>query len=203
MSYPFIKMPDGVVLDESNATESYGKFIIQPLERGFGITLGNAFRRVMLSSLTGSAITAIKIDGVLHEFTTVPGVVEDVTEIILNLKQVRMRILNKKTVSLELSITGPHQFKAKDLQANCPDIEILNPDLHIATINNDAKLTMEIRFGVGKGYVPGNEQKIAEQTIGLIPIDSIFTPIKNIHYDVENVRIGERNDYEKLSLEVR
>ncbi|OGU60233.1 MAG: DNA-directed RNA polymerase subunit alpha [Ignavibacteria bacterium RBG_13_36_8] len=203
MSYPFIKMPDGVVLDESNATESYGKFIIQPLERGFGITLGNAFRRVMLSSLTGSAITAIKIDGVLHEFTTVPGVVEDVTEIILNLKQVRMRILNKKTGSLELSITGPHQFKAKDLQANCPDIEILNPDLHIATINNDAKLTMEIRFGVGKGYVPGNEQKIAEQTIGLIPIDSIFTPIKNIHYDVENVRIGERNDYEKLSLEVR
>lgn len=202
MSYPFIKMPDGVVLDETNATDNYGKFIIQPLERGFGVTLGNAFRRVLLSSLTGSAITAVKIDGVLHEFTTVPGVVEDVTELILNLKQVRMKNINKKAGCFEMDLQGPLELTAKHLQEHCSEIEILNPDLHIASLNNDAKITMEIRYGIGKGYVPGNEQKIADQTIGVIPIDSIFTPIINVRYDVENVRIGERNDYEKLGLEV-
>lgn len=202
MSYPFIKMPDGVILDESNATETYGKFVIQPLERGFGVTLGNAFRRVLLSSLTGSAFTAIKIDGVLHEFTTIPGVVEDVTEVILNLKQVRMKNLSKKTGCFEMTLNGPLSFTAKDLQEHCNEIEILNPEQHIATLNDDAKLTLEFRFGIGKGYVPGNEQKIADQTIGIIPIDSIFTPIKNVKYEIENVRIGERNDYEKLSLEV-
>ncbi|MFC2136507.1 DNA-directed RNA polymerase subunit alpha, partial [Bacteroidota bacterium] len=202
MSYPFIKMPDGVILDESSATETYGKFVIQPLERGFGVTLGNAFRRVLLSSLTGSAFTAIKIDGVLHEFTTIPGVVEDVTEVILNLKQVRMKNLNKKVGCFELTLNGPLNFKAEHLQEHSSEIEILNPDQHIATLNDDAKLTLEFRFGIGKGYVPGNEQKIADQTIGIIPIDSIFTPIKNVRYDIENVRIGERNDYEKLSLEV-
>ena len=202
MSYPFIKMPDGVVLDETNATDTYGKFIIQPLERGFGVTLGNAFRRVLLSSLTGSAITAVKIDGVLHEFTTVPGIVEDVTEFILNLKQVRMKNINKKAGCFEMTLQGPLELTAKDLQEHCSEIEILNPDLHIASLNDDAKITMEIRYGIGKGYVPGNEQKIADQTIGVIPIDSIFTPIVNVRYEVENVRIGERNDYEKLSLEV-
>jgi len=202
MSYPFIKMPDGLVLDEQSATETYGKFIIQPLERGFGVTLGNSLRRVLLSSLTGAAITAIKIEGVLHEFTSIPGVVEDVTEVILNLKQVRMKIVNKKANKLELTLKGPGDFTAKDLQEASPDIEILNPDLHIASLNNDANLVIELRFGFGKGYVPGNEQKIADQTIGIIPIDSIFTPIKNVRYDVENVRIGERNDYEKLSIEV-
>lgn len=202
MSYPFIKMPEGVVLDETSATEIYGKFIIQPLERGFGVTLGNAFRRVLLSSLTGSAITAIKIDGVLHEFTTIPGVIEDVTEMILNMKQVRMRNLNKKTGCFEMTLKGPMEFTAKDLQDNCPEIEILNPDMHLASLNDEAKVTLEIRYGVGKGYVPSTEQKIADQTIGVIPIDSIFTPIRNIRYDIENVRIGERNDFEKLSLEV-
>ena len=202
MSYPFIKMPDGVVLEEATATETYGKFVITPLERGFGVTLGNSFRRVLLSSLTGAAITAIKIDGVLHEFATVPGVVEDVTDIILNLKQVRMKILNKKTTSLELSLVGPKDFTAKDLQDACPDIEILNPECHLATLSENAKFTVELRFGFGKGYVPGNEQKIADQTIGIIPIDSIFTPLRNVRYDVENVRIGEKNDYEKLTLEV-
>jgi DNA-directed RNA polymerase subunit alpha len=202
MSYPFIKMPDGVVLDEATATEKYGKFVISPLERGFGVTLGNSFRRVLLSSLTGAAITAIKIDGVLHEFATVPGVVEDVTDVILNLKQVRMKILNKKATGMELSLVGPKDFTAQDLQDACPDVEILNPELQIATLSENAKLTMELRFGFGKGYVPGNEQKISDQTIGIIPIDSIFTPIKNVRYDVENVRIGEKNDYEKLTLEI-
>lgn len=202
MSYPFIKIPDGLVLDEKTAKENYGKFVIQPLERGFGVTLGNSLRRVLLSSLTGTAINAVKIEGVLHEFTSIPGIVEDVTEMILNLKQVRMKLVNKKANKLELTLKGPGELTAKDLQDVSADIEILNPDLHIATLNKDANLAMEIRFGLGKGYIPGNEQDIADQTIGLIPIDSIYTPIKNVRYDVENVRIGERNDFERLSLEV-
>lgn len=203
MSYPFIKMPDGVTLDEALSNERFGRFFIQPLERGFAVTLGNAMRRVLLSSLTGAAITAVKIEGVLHEFSTIPGVVEDVTEIILNLKKVRMRIVNKKATGCEISLSGAKEFKAADIQKACPDIEVLNPDLHIARLNADAKLNMELRFGLGKGYVPANEQKIPEMTIGTIPIDSIYTPIVNVRYDVENVRIGERNDFEKLTLEVQ
>ncbi|MCX6174359.1 MAG: DNA-directed RNA polymerase subunit alpha [Ignavibacteriales bacterium] len=202
MSYPFIKMPDGVVLDESSSKENFGRFMIQPLERGFGVTLGNALRRVLLSSLTGAAVTAIKIEGVLHEFSTVPGVVEDVTELILNLKKVRMRIVNKKVTGCEISFNGSKEFRAGDIQKACPDIEILNPELHIARLNSDAKLNMELKFGIGKGYVPSNEQKIPEMTIGTIPIDSIFTPIVNVHYNIENVRIGERNDFEKLSIDI-
>ena len=202
MSLPFIKMPEGVVLDETTSTNSYGKFSIQPLERGFGVTLGNSFRRVLLSSLTGAAITAIKIDGVLHEFTTIPGVLEDVTQFILNVKKVRIKVLNKKNDKIELTLNGPREFKAGDLQDACPDIEILNPDLHIASLNGDAKLNMEFYFGYGKGYVPANEQNMSEQTIGVIPVDAIYTPIVNVRYDIKNVRIGERNDYEQLDLEV-
>lgn len=203
MSYPFIKMPDGVTLDEASSNERFGRFFIQPLERGFAVTLGNGLRRVLLSSLTGAAINAIKVEGVLHEFSTIPGVVEDVTEIILSLKKVRMRIVNKKATGCEISLTGAKEFKAADIQKACPDIEVLNPDLHIARLNADAKLNMELRFGLGKGYVPSTEQKIPEMTIGTIPIDSIYTPIVNVRYDVENVRIGERNDFEKLTLEVQ
>ena len=202
MSYPFIKMPEGVVQDESSKSVTFGRFSVQPLERGFGVTLGNSLRRVLLSSLTGAAISAVKIEGVLHEFSTIPGVVEDVTELILNLKKVRMRIVNKKTLGCELSLSGAKEFKAEDIQKACPDVEILNPDLHIANLNNDAKLNIELHFNVGKGYVPSNEQKLPEMTIGTIPIDSIYTPIVNVRYDVENVRIGERNDYEKLTLEI-
>lgn len=202
MSYSFMKMPEGVVLEDSSADENFGKFIVKPLERGFGVTLGNAFRRVLLSSLTGAAITAIRIDGVLHEFTTIPGVVEDVTEIILNLKKVRMRLNNKKTNTITLSLNGPGNFTAKDLQDSCADIEVLNPELHLATLNKDAKFDVELRIGFGKGYIPANEQVIADQMIGMIPIDSIFTPIVKVKYDIKNVRIGESNDFEELSLEV-
>ncbi len=157
---------------------------------------------MLLSSLTGAAITAVKIEGVLHEFTTIPGVVEDITEVILNLKKVRMKILDKKSEKLELSITGPGEVTAQNLQDVCADIEILNPEQHIASLNEGAKFNMEVRFGVGKGYVPSNQQQITDQTIGIIPIDSIFTPIKNVKYFVENVRIGESNEYEKLTLEI-
>ncbi len=202
MSYPFIKMPDGAILDEKTSTPKFGKFTIQPLERGFGVTLGAAFRRILLSSLTGAAITAIKIDGVLHEFTSVPGVVEDVTEIVLNLKKVRMKVLNKKTTKIEISLNGPGNFTAADIQKNSADVEILNPELHIATLSEGANFNIELRIGFGKGFVPANKQNINEQTIGIIPIDSIFTPIENVRYDIENVRIGESNEYEKLSMEV-
>lgn len=202
MSYPFIKMPEGVVQDEYSKSATFGRFIIQPLERGFGVTLGNSLRRVLLSSLPGAAITAVKIEGVLHEFSTIPGVLEDVTEIILNLKKVRMKLLDKKTDSCYLSVIGPMDLKAGEIQKACPDVQILNPDLHIAKLNEDAKLNMELRFGIGKGYVPAEEQKTPDMTIGTIPIDSIYTPIVNVRYDVENVRIAERNDYEKLTLEI-
>mgnify|MGYP002639710876 CR=1 FL=1 len=202
MSYPFIKMPDGVILEESSSANNYGKFVVQPLERGFGVTLGNAFRRVLLSSIAGAAITAVKFDGVLHEFTTIPGVVDDVTEIILNLKKVRIKILNKKTNKMELSISGASVITAKDLQDQCADIEILNPDQHIATLNEDAKFNMELRFGFGKGYVPAVEQNVADRTIGLIMIDSIYTPLTKVTYDIKNVRIGESNDFEQLTLEI-
>lgn len=198
----FLRMPDSVVLDEATTSPKFGRFTIQPLERGYGVTLGNSFRRVLLSSLPGAAFTAIKIDGVLHEFTTVPGVVEDVTNIILNLKQVRFKILNKKVNKLEFSLTGPKNLTAEDLQEHCPDIEILNPEQHIATLNDEAKFTMELRFDMGKGYVPAVEQKISDQSIGLIPIDSIFTPVSNVKYDIENVRIGEKNDFESLTMEI-
>jgi DNA-directed RNA polymerase subunit alpha len=202
MSYPFIKMPESVVQDESSKSAIFGRFSVQPLERGFGVTLGNSLRRVLLSSLTGAAISAVKIEGVLHEFSTVPGVVEDTTEIILNLKKVRMRIANKKTLSCEISLNGSKEFKAGDIQKACPDVEILNPDLRIARLNADAKFNIELHFAIGKGYVSSNEQKLPEMTIGTIPIDSIYTPIVNVRYDVENVRIGEKNDFEKLILEI-
>lgn len=202
MSYPFIKMPDKVILDDQTATPTFGRFTVQPLEKGYGITLGNSLRRVLLSSLTGAAFTAIRIDGVLHEFTTIPGVLEDVTDIILNLKKVRFKLVNKKAIKMDVSVEGPCDLKAGDLAKFTPDIEILNPEQHIATINGEGRVVMELRLGIGKGYVPSSEQVILDQMIGLIPIDSIFTPIVNVKYEIENVRIGEKNDYEKLVIEI-
>jgi len=172
------------------------------LERGFGVTLGNAFRRVLLSSISGAAITAIKINGVLHEFTSIPGVLEDVTEVILNLKKIRLKLVNKKATKLDISINGPHDLKGEDLAKSCPDIEVLNPEQHIATLNSEAKLLMEVRFGMGKGYVPAAQQVFADQSIGLIPVDSIFTPLKKVNYEIKNVRIGESNDFEQLTIDI-
>ncbi len=202
MSVPYLTMPEALVLDESSYTNTFGKFILQPLERGYGVTLGNSLRRVLLSSLTGAAITSVKFSGVLHEFTTIEGVVEDVSEIILNLKQVRMKLLSKKPNKIDLSFSGEGEWTAADIQKHSAEIEILNPELHIATLNKNAKFDVELRVGKGKGYVPASENVTPDQTIGVIPIDSIFTPIKNVKYDVENVRIGDKNDYEKLTLEI-
>jgi len=202
MTVTNLKMPEAVVLDESSYSNTFGRFLLQPLERGFGVTLGNSLRRVLLSSLTGAAITSVKFSGVLHEFTTIEGVVEDVSEIILNLKQVRMKLLNKKPNKIDISFNGEGEFTAGDIQKHSNEVEILNPHLHIAALNKNAKFDIEIRVGKGKGYVPAAENVTQDQTIGVIPIDSIFTPIKNVKYDVENVRIGDKNDYEKLNLDI-
>jgi DNA-directed RNA polymerase subunit alpha len=202
MSLSYLKMPEAVVLDESNYTNTFGKFFLQPLERGYGVTLGNSLRRVLISSLSGAAITSVKFSGVLHEFTTIEGVVEDVSEIILNLKQVRMKLLSKRPNKIDISFDGQGEWTAADIQKASNEIEILNPDLHIATLNKSLKLDVEIQVGKGVGYVPASENVSPDQTIGVIPIDSIFTPIKNVKYDVENVRIGDKADYEKLTLEV-
>lgn len=202
MSVSYLKMPEAVVLDESSYTNNFGRFSLQPLERGYGVTLGNSVRRVLLSSLTGAAITAVKFSGVLHEFTTIEGVIEDVSEIILNLKQVRMKLLNKKPNKIDISFNGAGEWTAGEIQKNSAEIEILNPELHIATLNKNTKFDVELRVGKGKGYVPASENVSADHTIGVIPIDSIFTPIRNVKYDVENVRIGDKNDFEKLTIEI-
>jgi DNA-directed RNA polymerase subunit alpha len=195
-------MPESVELEESSYSSTFGRFIVQPLERGFGTTIGNALRRVLLSSLPGAAITTIKIDGVHHEFSTIPSVVEDVAEIILNLKEVRFKLINKKPDRVVLELKGPHEFKAGDIQNGTTDFEILNPDHHIATLNKGADLRVELRIGRGHGYVAAEENKLPDMPIGSIPIDAIYTPIKNVSYRVENMRVQQRVDYEKLIMEI-
>ncbi len=202
MSISYLKMPDTLVLDEASYTNTFGKFSLEPLERGYGVTLGNSVRRVLLSSLSGAAITSVKFSGVLHEFTSIEGSVEDVTEIILNLKQVRIKLLANKPEKILLSFNGEGKWTAEEIQKASSEVEILNPDLHIATLNKSAKFDVELRIGKGTGYVPANENIVPDQTIGIIPIDSIFTPIRIVKFDVENVRIGDKNDFEKLSFEI-
>ena len=196
------QMPEKVQLDESSYSNTFGRFVLQPLEKGFGVTIGNAFRRVLLSSLPGTAFTAIRIEGVLHEFSSIPGAVEDVAEIILNLKSVRMKLLNKKLAKVVVDLKGPKDVTAGDIQKANPEIEILNPNQHIVTLNAGAAFEMELRVGRGKGYVPAEENKLPDQTTGVITIDSIFTPIRNVRFHVETTRVGQQTDYEKLILEV-
>jgi len=202
MNWSTLQMPEGIERDEATYSTVYGKFVVQPLERGFGVTLGNAFRRVLLSSLQGAAITHVRIDGVLHEFSTIPGVVEDVSEIILNLKQVWIKLLNRRPDRVMIELKGPGEFKAGDIQKNTTDFEILNPEHHIATLNEDANFTMELRIGKGRGYVPAEDNKLPDQPIGTITLDAVFNPIRKVNYIVENTRVGHRTDYERLILEV-
>jgi DNA-directed RNA polymerase subunit alpha len=180
---------------------TFGKFIIEPLERGYGITLGNSLRRILLSSLPGAAATSVQIDGVLHEFSTVPGVLEDVTEIIINLKSLALRIHSDEEKILEIDVEGEGKIKARDIRADS-DVEILNPDLHIATLSADARLHMRIFAGRGRGYVQLDKNRRDDQAIGVIPIDSIYTPITRVNYSVENTRVGQVTNYDKLTLEV-
>ncbi len=202
MSGSYLKIPDAVICEESSYSSTFGRFFLQPLERGHGVTIGNSLRRILISSLPGAAFTAVKLGGVLHEFSTIPGVVEDVTEIILNLKQVRMKLLNKKPAKIEFTIQGPKEVTAADIQKYTADLEILNPNQHIATLQADAKFEVELRVGRGKGYVPAVDNKSPDFAIGMIAIDSIYSPIVNATYEVENVRIGDRNDYEKLVVNI-
>ncbi len=202
MSNTQFQMPENVQLEESSANETFGRFIVQPLEKGYGVTIGNALRRVLLSSLPGYAITALRIEGIVHEFTSLPGIVEDVSDMILNLKQVRLKATNKKVGKVTVHLKGPGKFMAADIQSASPEVEILNPELQIATLNKDADFEIEFRIGRGKGYVTSEENKVPDQPVGMITIDSIFTPIVNVRYTVESTRVGQQTDYEKLTLEV-
>ncbi|MBI2251637.1 MAG: DNA-directed RNA polymerase subunit alpha [Armatimonadetes bacterium] len=187
---------------EFDLKDSYGKFIIEPLEQGYGITLGNSLRRVLLSSIPGAAITFIKIDGVLHEFSVIPGVIEDVTEIILNLKKIRLKLYTDKPKTLNLQVKGEREVKASDISSD-PEVEILNPDLHIAALNDkSSKLSIEFIVEKGKGYILADKHKTDQAVIGLIPIDSIFTPIRKVNYMIENTRVGYISDYDRLILEI-
>ena len=172
---------------ENPGDSSYGKYVVEPLERGYGTTLGNSLRRILLSSLPGTAVTSIKIAGVQHEFSTIPGVKEDVTEIVLNIKSIIAKLHCEETKT--------------DIKADA-DVEILNPELHIATLGADATLSMELTLSHGRGYVPADRNKPAQTIIGLIPVDSIYTPVRKVNYTVENTRVGDATDYDKLTLEV-
>ena len=186
---------------ENPADESYGKFVVEPLERGYGTTLGNSLRRVLLSSLPGTAVTTVKIAGVQHEFSTIPGVKEDVTEIVLNVKSIiaSLNVDGPKTVYLEAS--GEGEVTAGDIRPDA-DVEILNPELHIATLGPNGALSMEITLDKGRGYVPADKNKGAQQIIGTIPVDSIYAPVLKVNYTVENTRVGNQTDYDKLTIEV-
>lgn len=180
---------------------TYGKFVVEPLERGYGTTLGNSLRRILLSSLPGAAVTSVQIDGVLHEFSTIPGVIEDVTEIVLNLKGLSLKIHSDEEKMLEIEAEGAGPVYAGDIRGDS-DVEILNPDLLIATLSENARLHMRIFAGRGRGYVPADRNKREDQPIGVIPIDSIYTPITRVNYNVENTRVGQVTNYDKLTLEV-
>lgn len=184
-----------------NEDGTYGKFVVEPLERGYGTTLGNSLRRILLSSLPGAAVTSVQIDGVLHEFSTIPGVIEDVTEIILNLKGLSLKIHSDEEKVLEIDADGEGKIVAGDIRADS-DVEILNPDLHIATLSSDARFHMRIFANRGRGYVPADRNKHEDQPIGIIPVDSIYTPVTRVNYNVENTRVGQVTNYDKLTLEV-
>jgi len=200
MSNYSIQMPDS--LDVVKDEQSFGTFVLQPMERGFGVTIGNSFRRVLLSSLPGTAITAIKINGVDHEYSSIKGVKEDVYEIILNFKQVRFKQVEQSSGVIHLTKSGAGVLTAGDIDAATSEYDVLNPDLVIANLADDADLEIELRIGRGRGYVPAEEMNVEEEDINLIPIDAIFTPITSVRFNVENVRVGQRTDYEKLVMDV-
>jgi DNA-directed RNA polymerase subunit alpha len=193
--------PRSVPVDQETLTEYYGKFVCEPLERGFGITLGNALRRVLLSSLQGAAITAVKIDGALHEFTSVPDVVEDVTEIVLNLKEVVVKSHTSKASTVRIDKEGPCEVTAGDIQTS-DQVDILNPDKVICTVSKGGRFSAELTVNVGRGYVPAERNKVPGTPIGTIPIDALFSPIRKVNYTVTNARVGQMTDYDKLTLEV-
>ena len=193
--------PENLEAEDKNLTPTYGKFAAEPLERGFGTTIGNALRRVLLSSLQGAAVTSVKVEGVLHEFATLPGVREDVTDIVLNLKDVRIKLHEGSEAQAHLKAKGERMLRAGDIQAG-PNVEILNPDLEIANLSKDGSIDAELTIRIGRGYVPADRNKDENAAIGTIPIDAIFSPIRKVNYTVSNARVGQRTDYDKLTMEV-
>jgi len=196
------QFPKRVIVEQETYTPSYGKIIAEPLERGYGVTLGNALRRVLLSSIEGAAVTSVRIDGVSHEFSTVEGVLEDIPEIILNLKNLVLRTYSRSPKKIYIKVEGEKDVTAKDIITD-ETIEVINPDLHIATVTSKkAKLNIEMEVGRGRGFVPAEANKRENMPLGVVAIDSIFTPVKRVTFKVENTRVGKRTDYDKLIIEI-
>jgi DNA-directed RNA polymerase subunit alpha len=195
------EMPKKLVLDESSYTPTYGKFIAEPFERGYGVTTGNGLRRVLISSIEGTAVTSIKITGVNHEFSAIPGVAEDVPQIILNIKKLILKSHFKTPKSMMIDVEKKGEVRAKDIKAD-ETVEIVNPELHIATLTKNTRFQLEMAVARGRGYVPADRNKKESQAIGVIPVDSIFTPVKKVNFYVENTRVGQITDYDKLILEI-
>lgn len=188
-------------IEKVELTEDHGTFVVEPLERGYGITLGNSLRRILLSSLPGTAVTSVHIDGVLHEFSTIQGVVEDTVDIVLNIKKLLVKMYTDEPVIIRIDASGEGSVYAQDIIAD-PSVEVLNPDLHIATLQTDGRLSMEITVAKGRGYVPAERNKLSEHPIGIIPVDSIFTPVTKVNFQVDNTRVGQITDFDKLTLDI-
>lgn len=202
ISWRDFQFPKRITVDEETYQPNYGRFVAEPLERGYGVTLGNSLRRVLLSSIEGAAVTSVKIEGVSHEFSAIKGVLEDIPEIILNIKNLVLRSYSKSPKKIYIKAEGEKEVKAKDIITD-ESIEVINPNLHIATLTSkDAKLNMEMEVGKGRGFVPAEANKREDMPIGAIPVDSIFTPVKKVSFKVENTRVGKRTDYDRLILEI-
>ena len=201
MKWKNLQMPKNVEMEDKTSTNLYAKFSIEPLERGFGVTLGNALRRVLLSSLPGAAVAAVKIEGVQHEFSTLAGVKEDIPEVLLNLKQMRFKLHGDAPKMATFDVRGKATVTAGDLKVDA-DVEVLNPTLHVATLNKDGEFRGEVEIGAGRGYVSAENQATQDRPIGVLPLDSMFSPVTKVNFEVENTRIGQRIDYDKLTLEI-
>ena len=201
MLWKGFQRPKRLECDLESLTPTYGRFYAQPFERGFGTTIGNAMRRVLLSSIEGAAITAVKIEGVLHEFTSIPGVVEDTIDLILNLKQIPLKLNVNHAETIYLRAEGAGEIKAGNIETN-PNVEILDPEVHIATLSEEGRLSLEMRVKPGRGYVPADRNFDTDLSIGFIPIDSLHSPVKKVNYTVEDARLGQTTDYDKLTVEV-
>lgn len=201
MKWKSLLMPKGIKIENPDNIPNFGRVIVEPLERGWGLTVGNSLRRILLSSLQGAAVTSVKIDNVMHEYSTLEGVAEDITDVILNIKKIRLQLLSDEDTVLKLDVSGEGKVKASDIEKN-PDVEILNPNWHIATINPDAKLKIEMHVTDGRGYVAAEQNKRDEADVGILPIDALFSPIQKVNFVVENTRVGQRTDLDKLVMDV-
>lgn len=201
MKWKSLMMPKGIQIENPENIPNFGRITVEPLERGWGHTVGNSIRRILLSSLQGAAVTSIRLDGAMHEYSTLEGVAEDVTDIILNIKQLRIKLVADHDTTLRLEVSGEGEVKASDIEKN-PDVIILNPDLHIATINKDAKLKLEMSVTDGRGYVSAEMNRRDELPVGTIPIDALFSPVTKVNYVVENTRVGQRTDLDKIIFEI-